>query len=225
MNPIQTIKGERNNTQDYWIWAGILPRDAPLNEGLYIYQGVIIQKEGNIHFVKKGLFPHPIIAKKLYLVFRLEGSLPDPTKLANLILIYVANWQRYRVSIEGIQLDFDSPSARLLQYNNFLVDFRKAFPRNYKVSITGLGDWVLNGNREILTKMARSIDEIVFQLYQNRNQLAKGEIYVNKLMKLDFPFKVGFLIDQSYQKYIAKLSKSEYYLGEVFFLQKQFIKK
>lgn len=210
----------KDNIENYWIWAGILPRDVPANNILYVYQGVFIVKEDNYFFKRKGLYPHPIKAKELYLVFRIEGGLPDPENFAKLGMFYIASWQKHKIMVRGIQLDFDSPTAKLLKYNEFLINFRKFLPIEYKLSITGLGDWVINGNSETLIKMSKSIDEMVFQLYQGRKSLPGTDFYVEKIAKLNFPFKAGFLINQPYKNLIVKLKKNKYYLGEIFFLQK-----
>lgn len=210
----------RNYFKEYWVWAGILPENIPPSNTLYVYQGVSIQKEGEKYFVKKGLFPHPINAKALYLVFRIEGGLPEPANLTNIILIYIAEWQKYGTNIVGIQLDFDSPTAQLLKYNEFLVVFRKLLPLNFKISITGLGDWVRSGNTQILSAMTKSIDEIVFQLYQVRKLLPDINLYIEELTKMRFPFKIGLLANQPLQVNIVKLLNNPYYLGEIIFLQK-----
>lgn len=152
---------------DYWIWAGIRPEKHMAHSVLYLYQGEISITKGRVTYERAGLYPHPR-AKAIFLVYRIVGELPSPHVIARLFESSANLWHRHHVNVVGMQLDFDSPTSKLLQYNNFLYKIRHYLPSTYKVSITGLGDWVISGDQKILREMSKYTDEIIFQLYQGR---------------------------------------------------------
>ncbi len=209
-----------NSSTAYWVWAGILPKDVPENNRLYIYQGAIKQESEKLYFTRKGIYPSPLKAKEVYLAFRLQGELPDPDKIVKITTDFVNQWQQHDVAITGIQLDFDSATAKLLSYSEFLKQYRSQLPKTLKLSITGLGDWVLYGNPKTLKEISETTDEIIFQLYQGRKPLPEIDRYVEGLATLQVPFKVGFLSKYPYQNYIDVLNKNEYFKGIVLFVQK-----
>jgi hypothetical protein len=210
-----------NEIQGYWNWAGIEPpKNISSNTDLYIYQGVIRVKGQKGTFNRKGLYPFPINASNIYLVYRIEGGLPDPVKLKHLLKANAQDWQKHNVAIKGIQLDFDSPTSKLLQYSKFLNNLRKELPSNYKLSITGLGDWIISGDPKVLTEITQNIDEIIFQLYQGRSVFSNIDLYVNNLVKLNIPFKIGLLDKYPYKKTLVKLKENNNYKGLVLFIQR-----
>ncbi|MCC2646944.1 MAG: hypothetical protein K0R02_1009, partial [Rickettsiaceae bacterium] len=130
------------------------------------------------------------------------------------------DWQKHNVTIKGIQLDFDSPTSKLLQYSKFLNNLRLILPSNYKLSITGLGDWIISGDPKVLTEITQNIDEIIFQLYQGRSVFPNIDLYVDNLSKLKIPFKIGLLDKYPYKKLLVKLKENNNYKGLVLFIQR-----
>jgi len=98
----------------YWIWAGITSNEAPPNSELYAYQGLISNASKETIYQRIGIYPYPIKCKNLYLVYRLEGDLSPPSSVVAIFLKSVTQWQVHAVTPKGLQLDFDSPTSKLL---------------------------------------------------------------------------------------------------------------
>ena len=171
-------------------------------------------------FSRKGLYPYPISAKEVYLTYRLQGGLPNPDSMIQALENWAKDWERHGAKISGFQLDFDSPTSGLLRYGDYLKQVRDKLSPKYKLSITGLGDWVLSGDQEALQSIATTVDEIIFQLYQGRKPFTNIDTYIEKFGQLQVEFKVGFLGSSDYQKSVAKLRKNKYFKGAVLFIQK-----
>jgi hypothetical protein len=205
----------------YWIWAGITANDAPANSELYVYQGVIHNKDGGLVYERKGLYPHPIKSPKLYLSYRIEGGLPDSQFTIKTFESTVEKWKRHPVAVSGLQLDFDSPTSKLLIYSNFLREIRQKLPEQYELSITGLGDWALYGDEQVMKSISKHTDEMIFQLYQGRKEIPDVETYINALKKYPLPYRIGLLVaSPNNQKYISLLRQSHQFKGVVYFIQK-----
>jgi hypothetical protein len=200
----------------YWLWAGITANDAPPHSNLYVYQGQITEKT----YERLGLYPYPIDHKNLYLVFRLEGNLPEATRVVEIFMNNEAMWEKHSVKLTGIQLDFDSPTAKLLIYSDFLHEIRKQLPKQYKLSITGLGDWAIHGAKETMHLIANNTDEIVFQLYQGRTQLTSIASYISGLKKYPYPFKIGLLHNNKSVVEISELNSNANFKGIIYFIQR-----
>jgi hypothetical protein len=211
---------ERNLQTSYWIWAGITAKDAPPDSELYLYQGLIFTKDMNNSYKRVGLYPHPLKAKKIFLVYRLEGDLPKVFYVMNVFKNTVEGWKHHPVTITGIQIDFDSATSKLLLYSDFLAELRSSLPSQYALSITGLGDWAVNGNETVLQKITTTTDEVVFQLYQDRSPLKNINFYIESLSDYPFPFRVGFLAKNPNKDYIEKLEKNPKFRGVIYFIQK-----
>lgn len=200
----------------YWLWAGITSKDVPPNAESYVYQGLITPSM----YRRIGLYPHPIKSKKLYLVYRLEGALPDAATVVSIFQRSAVQWQNHSAIPNGLQLDFDSPTSKLLIYSNFLKEIRKRLPQQYALSITGLGDWAIYGNKQAMQSIAEVTDEIVFQLYQGWVPLPDIENYVKAFKNYPMPFRVGLLSRYPSKNYIAILKKNHNFNGVIYFIQK-----
>lgn len=210
----------KNYSTSYWIWGGITVNDAPANSELYIYQGQILTSRGVSTFLRVGLYPHPVLAQKLYLVYRLKNELPDPEDLISLFRRNAIHWSKHKVVVEGLQIDFDSATAKLMEYSKFLEKVRALLLSEYKLSITGLGDWAVFGDRKAIAKLANITDEVVFQLYQVRNPLPELQLYINVLKKYNLPFRIGMLKSKPCSECLAVLSTNANFKGVIYFIQK-----
>ena len=208
-----------NTPTHYWIWAGIRPHVPKKDAVLYIYQGHITQAFEKTQYERLGVAPHPL-PHDIYLVYRIGGALPDPETLLSIFHANCARWTRHKVKVLGLQLDFDAPTSKLSVYGNFLEKVRKELPSDYHLSLTGLGDWVLNGQQKDLEKMSRSSNEIVFQLYQGRTALPNIHTYLSKLARLSIPFKIGLLAKDDPQLYVAQVKQNPFFKGTILFIQK-----
>jgi hypothetical protein len=218
-----TLHGEPNDLSmsiSYWLWAGITAKDAPANSELYIFQGDIYTKEGKTSYERQGLYPHPIKSSKLFLVYRLEGELPNAKDVIDIFQHSVARWQRHPVSVSGMQIDFDSPTSKLAEYSRFLNNIRKELPEEYSLSITGLCDWATSGNQEAMRLISSSTDEIVFQLYQGRDPLQDIEKYIRVLAEYQRPFRIGLISGSDIPASVNTLKSNSNYRGIIYFIQK-----
>ena len=206
----------------YWLWAGIVAADAPANSDLYIYQGLIKTTSSQSHYKRVGLYPHPLQAKAIYLSYRLEGDLPEPEIVTHNFLQSVTEWQRHKLTITGLQVDFDSATSKLLQYGDFLTQLRDALPPQYKLSITGLGDWAVYGQRDAVSHITTTVDEVVYQLYQDHDPLPNMQRYIQALSRYKLPFRIGLLASdmQNNDAYLHTLSANSNFNGVIYFIQK-----
>lgn len=207
----------------YWIWAGITESDAPeSNAELYVYQGLIVSQNHKTNYKRLGLYPYPIKSKKLHLVYRISGDLSNAADIVTIFENTVLSWQRHKIKIDGLQLDFDSPTSGLEAYSKFLKQIRETLPSKYALSITGLGDWVVGGDKSAIMSIASTVDNIVFQLYQGRKELPEMNKYLQIFRKYQFPFKIGLLStsNTSTNHHIVNLKNNCYFRGVIFFIQK-----
>ena len=202
----------------YWIWAGISANDAPTNYQLYIYQGAVQGEGSKFFFSKKGIFPHPLKAEKIILVYRVQGARMDAENLGKLFLFHAQLWRRHEVSVSGLQIDHDVPTAKLKSYSIELTKIRKKLPKEYKLSITGLADWSMNASPDSLKALHMSVDEIVYQIYQTDSYVPEAEKYVRALEKNRYPYKLGLLMHKSPPFLIEDL---KYRKGIVYFIQRK----
>jgi hypothetical protein len=170
----------------YWIWAGIKRSDAGQGSYFYLYQGCF-NKE---NYTKLGLYPYPLKAKKIFLTYRLN-SIKDPEKVLKIFKKDTKAWRRHGVKINGLQIDFDCPTAKLFLYANFLKKIKKSLKSKSCLSITGLLDWAQK--KDQTKEIMQWTDEIVFQLYQGRKMLSNCNSYLAQLENYPFSFKVGIL--------------------------------
>lgn len=173
----------------YWIWSGIDLPSGHEEKNLFLYQGVFSK---NDTFMRRGLYPHRLNAKRIYLVFRLE-AINKQEAVFNTIMHVVSRWEQKRLSISGIQLDFDCPTLKLADYSAFLNGFRAMLPPEYRLSITGLGDWLSSAPAADLKRLIWCADDIVFQLYAGPKYVENISEYISRLRKFRHAFRVGLL--------------------------------
>ena len=200
----------------YWIWAGIEETSVPPSDELYVYQGNFFRAKGNLKFERKGLFPYPARAKKVVLVYGLR-MLPDVNLIMSVYKNHQERWLAHSVVVVGIQLDFDSPTQKISAYADYLAKVRAALPKNHRLSITGLCDWV-NGSPPQLQKLRRNVDEIVFQLYQSTSHVKNARQYIRALEQLKQPYKLGMLFGKALD---VELGSMSYLSGIIYFVQRR----
>ncbi|WP_395373822.1 DUF3142 domain-containing protein [Marinicella sp. W31] len=203
----------------YWIWAGIVPADAPAQAELLIYQGNFIDAGSESRFEHKGIYPSPLDQGAVWLVFRMH-ELPDQDFLHTVVNQYISRWNQHQVEVKGIQLDFDSPSAKLNTYARYLKDLRTKLPPNVKYSITGLGTWLMDADKQTIADLHQSVDHVTYQLYVGRKPLKYVEPYLNFLQRLQHPFKIGLLYQYPDRQGIEQLQHNPSFRGITYFIQK-----
>lgn len=202
----------------YWLWAGLTAADAPANAELYLFQGTFSTTDKDAIFERQGLFPHPLKSSRVILVYRLEGNIPKASDVAKVFESALIRWKRHSVAIAGIQLDFDSPTSKLVMYSDFIEEVRQRIPSNYSLSITGLGDWAVGGSREALQSISVAAEEIVFQLYQGRQPLGNIDDFVYSLVDYPHPFRVGLISNAALPKSLKQLDDNPNFRGIVYFV-------
>lgn len=214
--------GSANRSQSvgYWLWAGITPDLAPPNAELYVLQGHFETDSVSSTFERQGLYPHPIKCSKLFLVYRLEGGFPADDSLLAIFKQQVRRWERHPVKVDGIQLDFDSPTGRLDAYATYLAQIRKILPAQYQLSITGLGDWAMSGSTDAMHDISASVDDIVFQLYQGRSPLPDIDDYLIRLKSYPLAFRVGLLNGHETPRLLTRLARNSHFKGTLYFIQR-----
>jgi hypothetical protein len=207
---------DRVEDNRYWIWAGLLAEQAPPTAILYIYQGAWV----NHCFYRKGIFPSKISQKKVYLVYRIEGELPAPERVANLFMTHCRRWDKQGVHVIGLQIDYDSPSKKLNNYYDFLKNLQQLLLPFYRLSITALCDWLVSGDQETLNDIGSVTQEIVFQLYHHNHYIPQIAQYTAKLRLKRFYYRLGFLSKNAPVAEIDKFLCPPYYQGRIIFIQK-----
>ncbi len=101
-------------------------------------------------------------------VIRLDGRLPklDAADIAQRSAHIVSDWRAAGVHVDGIEIDFDCPSARLPEYAKLLSAVRAALPREVQLSITALPDWI---DAPGLPDVLAVADEAVLQVHAVRD--------------------------------------------------------
>lgn len=203
--------------ESYWIWAGKTTKGLPSESTLYIHQGTLERKrDGKPPILRRqGLGSINLESHPIYIVYRIE-DISYPNQIIELFNYDSMVWKKKGSKIIGLQIDFDSPSKKLDKYIDFLSKIRLNLSDPYRLSITGLADWASSSPRSSLQVLAKTVDEIVFQLYQEKNEIPFLELYVQSLISSGIPFKIGIIENQ---RYILKkfTFDSKFYRGSVIF--------
>jgi len=218
MLSLASVSHAAQHDPQYWIWAGILPDEAPKSSTVIIYQGNFVDIGGHYQFEHKGIYPSPLPGRQVQLVFRLHELL-DAEYIAQTIKQFLWEWKRHQVHVSGIQLDFDSPSAKLSRYAAFLLVTRNKIPEELEFSITGLGAWLVEASRSDLKMIHDSVDYVTYQFYVGRTPLSSPARYLSFLETMPYRFKVGLLAAEVEPMLPAILIPNPSYLGVTYFIQ------
>lgn len=200
----------------YWLWGSNKLESYPEAEQAYLLQGAVERQDGVPYFINQGMAPR-LSDKAIVLVFRCE-TLDDDPRLINIMESIANHWEAQGATVVGIQLDYDSPTAQLLRYGDALENIRQHLDARYSLSITGLSDWILSGDRAALERVFTAADEVVFQLYGGSHYPYLAE-YIEGLAKLKHRFKVGLLFNHPANGDILdKLKKLPGFTGVIYFI-------
>lgn len=105
-----------------------------------------------------------IDARTVRLVIRLDGRLPtlDAGDISGRVLRLVQIWRAAGIQMDGIEIDFDGPAARMDEYARLLAALKTRLPRDARISITVLPNWIGAPGLPALLERA---DESVLQLH------------------------------------------------------------
>jgi hypothetical protein len=90
------------------------------------------------------------------------------------------------------------------------------------LSVTGLLDWSTGAYDSGLKDISRVVDEVVIQTYQGRSTIPTYSLYLQRVSRLDIPFKIGIIEGGSWQpssEARIALQNNQKFLGFVVFLQ------
>lgn len=152
-----------------WIWAAdpaYAAKTRPLDQQVYIWQRLwtaqhedALKQSRNLFSTLRilGLQVHPqegirytAVNKTLikqdgrpvWLVARLDGQLShiNQQNVVQNIVRTMNEWKEAGIKLAGIEIDFDAPTAKLVEYQQLLRTLRQNLPAELKLSITALPD-------------------------------------------------------------------------------------
>ncbi|HEY6528051.1 MAG TPA: DUF3142 domain-containing protein [Cellvibrionaceae bacterium] len=218
---VKNINVVLNDYQDFWLWPGNkIPAAVTLINNLYILQGEFLGNKDHPDLRLTGILPSRLMAKKIWLVFRVERAVWDGA-IAVAVNHRINAWENQGNNVAGIQIDFDARSSALADYGNFLREVRQQLPVEYQLSVTGLLDWSAGAYDSGLANISQSVDEVIFQTYQGRITIPDYNRYLQSLTRLNQPFKIGLVENGDWQPalaHIKALQNNPYFLGFVVFL-------
>ena len=200
-----------------WLWAGIVPADIPAAvQTVYVYQGVIAEQDGVVRVERKGVHPHAGDARAIVPVVRFRGR-PEPERVARELEALAASWEARGRRVPMVQVDRDVASRLVGEHAQFVAAVRRALNRKYALSVTALADWLVAADHASVIALARSADEIVFQLYHERHAVPQVGRFDAALETFEAPFKVGLLADMDLP---PRAARSAQWRGSIVFLQR-----
>jgi len=103
------------------------------------------------------------VGRPVVAVMRINGSrLPaDVPELSQRMSVLVSGWRTAGVQVAGIEIDYDCPSARLLQFGRFLKLFR-AGAGGLPISVTAVPAWTASPD---LSAVLAEVEETVLQVH------------------------------------------------------------
>ena len=202
--------------QSFWLWGNFNAQHQLRHaKTLYILQGEIDRK--GITPQGLGILPKSNTAQ-IWLVYRVK-DLHWSANTLPAILKRLQQWQNAGHSVLGLQIDYDSPTADLANYADFLTQLRQQLPRRYQLSITGLMDWTNIQDQHTLAQLRKSIGFIAIQTYRGRSTINNVDLYLKKIARLKLPYKIG-LVEHGDWHAPDFLNKDPYFQGYVIFLLK-----
>ena len=96
------------------------------------------------------------------LTFRLE-NLPTVYEVADTYKKYSLIFMNYKIKVKGLELDYDSPSSKIMVYKDWIKKLSKLLQKDH-IEITGLTTWVYD-NEQDTRELFKEVKRINFQLY------------------------------------------------------------
>lgn len=176
----------------FWLWAGVRPQPVlDRAKTVYVLHGEIKAAPDVRMHAQRPATPR-IRHADVWIVYRVETLRWTPQVHAQ-VLAQIERWRAAGNRLVGVQIDFDARTRHLDEYATFLRDLRKRLPARYRLGITGLLDWSANGDPEGLRALEGVVDEIVLQIYQGRRVIPGYARYLQRLDRLNVPFRIGLL--------------------------------
>ena len=116
----------------------------------------------NLHLNDKDIQVLKDFGDSFLLTFRLE-NLPTVYEVADTYKKYSSIFMNYKIKIKGLELDYDSPSSKIMVYKDWIKRLSKLLPKDH-IEITGLTTWVYD-NEQDTRELFKEVKRINFQLY------------------------------------------------------------
>ena len=102
--------------------------------------------------------------RPVWLVVRLDGSLTqlDAAAIIPQIKTIIDRWRSAGVNLTAIEIDYDAPTSRLVEYQRLLAALRQALPSEMALSLTALPTWLSSPQ---LPALLATVDSSVLQLH------------------------------------------------------------
>lgn len=204
----------------FFLWAGVKPQEV-LDEAseVYIHWGELRFEIPQKAVELRGSVPE-IKDKKIWLTMRVE-RIDWAEDIYSQLLNEIKQWDAKSDHFLGIQIDFDANTHELAQYVKFLSRLRELVPIKYKISITGVMDWLVVGDRNEFRKLVGVIDEVVIQTYQGVKTIEGYQKYLRKIGNFPIPYKIALVQSGIFEKGIIDES-DEMFNGFVIFLTNEY---
>jgi hypothetical protein len=127
--------------------------------------GAYTDPSGHLHSVAPDWNALRTTPKPVILVIRIEGrsSVWNEDALLSDIEGVLAQWRE--IPLAGLEIDHDSPTARLVGYGHFLARLRQRVDGRLRLSVTGLPTWLSSPE---LDEVVMQADEFVLQVHGTR---------------------------------------------------------
>ena len=201
----------------YWVWKwSDLERIDPAAPVL-LYQGNYLAP-GEAAFEKRGGGPFSVEMRSEVGILVRAYEIDDPEYFVTQLAYLVDQWRSYQVQVTEIQIDYDSPSRGLTEYQRFIDRVKVLMEReglHATISITGLLTWIRD-DLPALERLAESADYIVFQLYDVFDPIDGLESYRPSLEQFAWPYKIGITTSNKFED--LEIPGNENYRGVLVFL-------
>jgi len=213
-----TVSTEATAKPGLWIWVGQSPQVQEDFDVLYVFQGQFWD-DGNLRYEFQGPPPQKLnaAASPLILTYRLQSLIP-PEMVASRYSAHARAWRERGGTVEGIQIDYDSPTSKLLKYANWIDRLRNSIESGAEISVTGLGDWLVSAAPGELASLFMRTNYIAFMMYHGRNPLEPVLPYTAVLSNTKRHFKIGLLKNQWNSEAFRNVRSAPGYLGTIQFI-------
>ena len=175
----------------YWVWAGNIDNTSNVNSiKEFCYERNFCEvKAKHIHvtsYNKKNEFISHVnknfwtkfknTSESIVLTFRLE-KLPNVYDIGDIFNKHKNIIQQSGLTVDGIEIDYDSPSNKINFYNTWLQKLSLLL-ENEKLEITGLRSWV-DDNQFETKELLKNVENINFQLYQYDKNIFPTQNFFN----------------------------------------------
>lgn len=186
----ETVSAEKY--EEFFLWAGV-KQQSVLNKAsaVYILFGEVREENNDVIIPLKANVPE-VHHTQVWLTLRVE-TINWTKDILEHLKSELSLWDEKNSQLVGLQIDFDANTHAIDTYSTFLKNLRSEIPKKFKISITGLMDWVVLGDKYDLIALEKIVDEIVIQTYQGVHTIERYEEYLSKLHRIPLRYKLGLV--------------------------------